>query len=272
MNAVADGLEALISIHDVMPETRQQVQALLDRLPPAVPTGSVLLLVVPGQDWSPGDRAWLASLQRQGYPLAGHGWCHQCASPRTVYHRLHSALLSRDAAEHLSLDAGAIARLIRANYQWFEQHGLEPPELYVPPAWALGSIERETLPTLPFRFYETLTGIYDADRDDFCRLPVIGFEADTTVRARLLRSINNVQLCLARWQRQPVRIAIHPHDAELYLARDLQAALASVRNPLPLSSSCRDGAGRALFAEGLSASGSVRSIRHARKQSWSLPE
>ncbi|GGY73410.1 polysaccharide deacetylase family protein [Marinobacter zhanjiangensis] len=235
MNVCGNRLEALISIHDVMPETRQRVQALLDRMPASVPARSVLLLVVPGRDWSAGDRAWLASLQRQGYPLAGHGWCHQCAPPRTVYHRLHSALLSRDAAEHLSLDTDSIAALIRASYLWFEQQGLEPPELYVPPAWALGPMRRPALRRLPFRYYETLTGIYDAERDRFFRMPVIGFEADTTVRALMLRLINNVQLCLARWRRQPVRIAIHPYDAELHLPQDLQAALVSVQNALSLS-------------------------------------
>lgn len=235
MNVSTSRLGALISIHDVMPKTRQRVEALLDRMPTSVPPQAVLLLVVPGREWSEGDRAWLLSLQRQGYPLAGHGWFHQCARPRTVYHRLHSALLSRDAAEHLSLDADTIAGLILANYLWFEQQGLEPPELYVPPAWALGPITRSTLQTLPFSYYETLTGIYDAGRNDFCRLPVIGFEADTAARAVLLRLINKVQLCLARWRRQPVRIAIHPHDAELHLAKDLSSALAAVKNPLPLS-------------------------------------
>ena len=227
----------MISIHDVMPETRQRVQALLARMPLSVPPQAVFLLVVPGRDWSAGDRDWLRSLQQRGYPLAGHGWFHRCAPPRTLYHRLHSALLSRDAAEHLSLDPYAIAGLIRANYRWFQHQGMAPPELYVPPAWAKGPIRPAVMRSLPFRYYESLTGVYDAARDRFCRLPVIGFEADTPARAMLLRPINRMQLSLARWLQRPVRIAIHPGDPQLHLAQDLRTTLASVRSPVTLTSS-----------------------------------
>jgi predicted deacetylase len=222
------GLRALVSIHDVMPETRTRVTELLRRMPEAVPPESIVLLVVPGRDWSGADREWLHALQRQGYELAGHGWFHQCDPPRTLYHRLHSLLLSRDAAEHLSLDADAIAGLIRANRRWFDDQGLESPQLYVPPAWALGAIPRADLQALPFRYYETLSGIHDVATGRFRRLPVIGFEADTPGRARVLRLINAIQLQLARWWRRPVRLAIHPQDAELYLARDLRACLDAV--------------------------------------------
>lgn len=228
------GLRALVSVHDVMPETRERVTALLRAMPESIPPGRIVLLVVPGRDWTGADLDWLHSLQQGGYVLAGHGWFHQCASPRGLYHRLHSLMLSRDAAEHLSLDAAAIEELIRANRRWFDEQGLEAPELYVPPAWALGSIPRSTLRQLPFRYYETLTGLYDARRDRFRRLPVVGFEADTPGRARVLRLVNAVQLRLARWLGRPVRVALHPGDAELWLARDLRACLDRVVEPVGL--------------------------------------
>jgi predicted deacetylase len=231
-------LRALVSIHDVMPDTRVRVTELLRSMPATIPPASITLLVVPGRHWSPTDLDWLRSLQQQGYGLAGHGWSHRCARPRTLYHRLHSLMLSRDAAEHLSLDADGIAELIRANQRWFADQGIEIPELYVPPAWALGPIALTTLQHLPFRYYETLTGIQDTATGRFRRLPVIGFEADTPARAALLRLINLVQLRLARWLGRPVRLAVHPYDAELYLARDLRAALAAVQTPL-LPSSAR---------------------------------
>lgn len=232
-----EGLRALVSIHDVMPETRERVANLLRTMPETIPPERIVLLVVPGRDWSGADLDWLRSLQQQGYELAGHGWFHRCGRPRTLYHHLHSLLLSRDAAEHLSLDADAIVELIRANRHWFGQQGLHAPELYVPPAWAPGPVPRATLRQLPFRYYETLTGVYDAERDQFRRLPVMGFEADTPARARGLRLINAVQLGLARWWRRPVRVAIHPFDAELYLARDLRACLEAVKEPTSFSSS-----------------------------------
>lgn len=236
MTASDAGMRALVSIHDVMPETRERVTALLDTMPGRIPPERIVLLVVPGRDWSPADLDWLRKLRARGHELAGHGWTHQCAPPRGLYHKVHSVLLSRDAAEHLSLDPTAIAALIRANFDWFSERGLGEPSLYVPPAWALGRVSRSVLRTLPFRYYETLSGVYDSSTDRFRRLPVIGFEADTPARAVPLRVINALQWRLARWLRRAPRIAIHPHDAELELAGDLRASLDAVTEPLVLSS------------------------------------
>jgi hypothetical protein len=236
MTAARAGLRALVSIHDVMPETRDRVAALLETMPEPVPPERIVLLVVPGRDWSSADLDWLRELRARGYELAGHGWSHQCAPPRGLYHRVHSAVLSRDAAEHLSLEPQAIAALIRANFDWFTEQGLGEPSLYVPPAWAMGGVSRSVLQSLPFRYYETLSGFYDSTEDRFRRLPVIGFEADTPARAAPLRLINAVQWRLARWLRRAPRIAIHPFDPELQLAGDLRASLDAVTEPLvPMS-------------------------------------
>ena len=73
-------LSGLISIHDVMPETRERVTDILERiawLPPA----AVTLLVVPGKDWRAADLDWLRDLSERGYPLAGHGWRHGSSAP-----------------------------------------------------------------------------------------------------------------------------------------------------------------------------------------------
>lgn len=225
------GLRALVSLHDVMPETREAVTGLLARMAGIAPE-RIVLLVVPGRDWGREDLDWLHDLQARGYRLAGHGWHHRCGPPRTFYHRLHSLLLSRDVAEHLSLDAAGIQQLIRDNRAWFVEQGLEPPALYVPPAWALGAIGREELRALPFRYYETLTGLYDARADRFLRLPLIGFEADTAGRAAVLRLCNRLNLFLARRLGRPVRLGVHPHDRDYRLAGDLDQCLRAVREPL----------------------------------------
>ncbi len=54
-------LSGLVSIHDVMPETRDRVAELLERLAD-VPPAAVTLLVVPGRDWSGDDLDWLRDL------------------------------------------------------------------------------------------------------------------------------------------------------------------------------------------------------------------
>lgn len=213
-------LRGLVSIHDVMPETREAVTALLAGLS-AWPARSVTLLVVPGRAWPADDVAWLQGLQRRGHPLAGHGWYHRCGPPRTLGHRLHSALLSRHVAEHLSLDSEGVAGLIRDCHAWFGERGLTPAPLYVPPAWALGPLSVHRLKTLPFRYYETLAGWRDGHTGDFTALPLVGFEADSAGRALGLRLLNGVSLAAARLSRRPLRIAIHPHDASLRLAAEL---------------------------------------------------
>ncbi|EKF75231.1 hypothetical protein A11A3_04605 [Alcanivorax hongdengensis A-11-3] len=223
-------MPALVSIHDVMPETRDAVQAMLDTL--SLPAEQVILLVVPGRDWQRADLHWLQDLQRQGHPLAGHGWQHRCQPPATLYHRLHSRFLSRNVAEHLSFSAGGIARLIRDCHQWFVDQGLTPSALYVPPAWAMGAISKEALSGMPFRYFETLGGIYDAREDRFDALPLVGFEADTGWRALVLRLFNGWNLMRARRSGQPLRVGLHPHDFSLKLAGDILSLLAQVQ---PLS-------------------------------------
>jgi predicted deacetylase len=101
---------------------------------------------------------------------------------------------------------------------------LPAPSLYVPPAWAMGRISRAGLRKLPFRYYETISGVYDAQADRFIRLPLLGFEADTRIRATALKLSNVLNRRLANAHRE-LRFAIHPTDFELYLARDLGGSL-----------------------------------------------
>lgn len=216
----------MVSVHDVMPETLPDVLEILkrlDRLDVPPPT----LLIVPGKPWCADDLKTLVSLQHAGHELAGHGWSHTVNGVSTVFHRLHSGLISRRAAEHLSQDSRAILALITRCHQWFVNAGLRAPTLYVPPAWAMGRVSRARLRSLPFARYEYTGGIYDARTDRFHRLPLAGFEADSQARARPLRMWNTANLALARATRRPLRIAIHPYDLRLPLADDIERMLKS---------------------------------------------
>lgn len=215
----------LVSVHDVMPQTLDRVARILDSLE-AAGTGSVSLLVVPGAGWTADTLDRLHGMLARGHTLAGHGWQHRCARIRGLKHRLHSALISRDVAEHLALDAAGIEALIRRCGEWFPRHGLPQPDTYVPPAWAMGSIPRSRLYGLGFRYFETLTGVFDAGAGRFRRLPLAGFEADTRLRALTLRALNRVCASLASANR-PLRLAIHPRDPELLLAPDLERSVAA---------------------------------------------
>ena len=185
-------MRALISIHDVMPETLGQVASLITRLQ-ANGNSALTLLVVPGRDWQPVEIEQLAQWSENGIELAAHGWRHRARGIRGVWHRLHALFLSRDAAEHLALDADGIEALMRASAAWFPRHGLPQPTTYVPPAWALGPLPRERWHTLPFRHIEVTRGIIDTASGRLYLLPLVGFEADTRFRASFLRQWNRLQ-------------------------------------------------------------------------------
>lgn len=211
----------LVSIHDLMPSRMALVKrltALLDEHG----VGPLTLLVVPGYDWHADDLRWLAGRAERGDQLAGHGWSHLAGPPRSMYDRIHRALFSRGVAEHLALDSRAAVHLMQRCHQWFVDRPLPVPEIYVPPAWAMGAVSRKHLrDTVPFRYFETLAGIYDAQRDRFAAVPLAGFEADDLFRQFVLRLSNSCNRLAARVTGR-LRVAIHPGDLQLRLGPDLR--------------------------------------------------
>lgn len=214
---------ALASIHDVMPDTLPRVREIIRFLQ----TRNIFdftLLVVPGLAWSDSDIEQLHSWQQGGLELAGHGRRHAIVRKTTALHALHAKLMSKDEAEHLSLSTEEIAAIITECYHWFQEAGLSPPSLYVPPAWAMGALPRRRLHMLPFARYETLSGVYDCHTALFKRLPLTGYMADTRFRCGVLHIFNAINLHLLSGF---TRIAIHPGDLRLPLKESLSRHLAS---------------------------------------------
>lgn len=206
-----------------MPETLGRVGeqlALIDRYCP----GPVTLLVVPGRDWSDSDLDCLRQWVGAGHRLAGHGWTHRARHIRGLKHRLHSLFVSRDCAEHLALDRAGIVELMTRNRQWFADHQLPAPELYVPPAWALGPMSAADLRSTGFARVETLSGYLDVETGRFRRSALVGFEAASIWQVPVLKISNTINALLARYW--PLRVALHPDDHRLPLARDLRRWLA----------------------------------------------
>lgn len=248
-NKPPNKMPAIVSVHDVMPDTLDRVESILSGPLQAFDPSNVLLLVVPGGDWQPLQIARLRTWQAQGYELAGHGWTHQVMAIRTPYHWLHSKLLSRRAAEHLSQKSTALQALLMRNAQWFLDKGFGLPALYVPPAWALGDLSLAQLQCSPFQAVETLGGLFEIASGCYYALPLAGYEADTPWRAWILGWFNRLAYGLvrravrsrARKYRQdpasacdaftsvrPLRLAIHPMDFEYYLCAELQHVLRQV--------------------------------------------
>ena len=212
---------AMFSIHDVMPLTLDATE----RIAAELADGGIerlTLLVVPDTGWKAAELARLRRLHGLGAALAGHGWRHQIAGIRNLKHWLHSLLLSRDVAEHLALDRQACLSLMRNCFAWFETNGLPSPSLYVPPAWAMGDVQNADLDELPYRQFETLSGIYDCASGRWSRTPMLGFAADTPLRALACRVWNRLNLTIGSG---PLRVCIHPQDPELRLGDDLRRLL-----------------------------------------------
>lgn len=213
-------MRVIWSIHDVSPETVAWADSMVVRL---ISNGAspLMILIIPAGDWPSAALDIVRRWESAGHMLALHGWDHCALRPRSTYHRLHSLILSRDAAEHLSRDRTEILTRIARGREWFAANGLPEPAVYVPPAWALGAVRPEDMQAGGFRWVETLTGIHDAKNGKHHLLPLVGFEADNAWRSAALRVSNTVNLAIARATGCPIRVAIHPHDDAGLLAHDL---------------------------------------------------
>ena len=211
---------AFVTLHDVTPRTLHDCLDTLRALR-GLGVDPVTLLVVPGTGWTEQRLDTLRRLAAEGCRLAGHGWSHAAPPPATLYHRVHGLVISRDEAEHLSRPGSELRGLVARCAGWFDQVGLGTPPFYVPPAWALGRLSRADLAALPFRYYETLTGIRDSEARRFRALPLVGYLADTRRRAWALRTLNAMNRAAATALRRPLRVSVHPSDLRLHLADDL---------------------------------------------------
>jgi predicted deacetylase len=216
-------INILPSIHDVMPSTLDKVSAIVDLLPPAC-RHTLTLLVVPGKDWQSKQLTLLRRWHQSGIQLAGHGWQHECRQIRGIHHLLHASLLSRRAAEHLSESPDYLFELLHRCHAWFGSNGLPDPDFYVPPAWAQGALTTQHFKSIPFRYFENTTGIYDSVRDRFVWLPLAGYEADNWLRQHFLSVWNPLNYRLAS-PGHPLRLGIHPTDFELRLGSKLKQLL-----------------------------------------------
>ena len=140
---------------------------------------------------------------------------------RGLRHQLHSRLISRDVAEHLALDSTGIRELIGRCHAWFVDNDLPVSELYVPPAWAMGSISPRELAETPFRLFETFAGVLDTEDGRFRRSAMVGFEADNLLRVVSCAVWNRLNLAVAGYD-SPVRVAIHPNDLSLGMSSALE--------------------------------------------------
>lgn len=211
--------DILISIHDVMPSNINKIETILKTLQKNHNINYVTLLIVPGLKWTELQLNQLKNLSKQGHELAGHGWIHKVSEIKTIYHKLHSLILSRDVAEHLSLSKKDCINLVENCFNWFDKNFLPTPQLYVPPSWAIGKLNKKDFNNSNFSMFETLKGIYF--NNNFLSLPLLGYEVDTTLRKIAVLFSNFLNKKISTIFKKPIRLSIHPNDLELLLAKNL---------------------------------------------------
>ncbi len=215
-------MKAYISIHDVSPSNLNNIENIIFRLSDRFNINKISILVIPGLNWNNKQINKLKTLQKKGVQIVAHGWLHKTKNIKTLYHKLHSLIISDRCAEHLSQSRQDINIIISNSYNWFIENGFQKPTLYVPPAWALGKIKRDDLKNLQFTYYECTTGLIHNNKYHF--LPLIGFEEKFWCKSLLRRFFNSFNFILASFT-GIIRIAIHPNDFNLYLKNDLEKYL-----------------------------------------------
>ena len=222
-----------ISIHDVRPNNILKIINIINLLFDKYRIQKITLLVIPGLNWDDKHIKILKSLQNKtGIELAAHGWCHKSNPIKTIYHFMHSKLISADSAEHLSKSKQSIIKIFNDSYLWFSNQGLNSPTLYVPPTWELGNINKEDLSASPFNEFEIITGVFINNK--FILIPLIGFEVKTYFKFIIVKVLNFINY-LSYSFFGVLRIAIHPNDFDLLLKRDLDKYLRKVTTNFSLS-------------------------------------
>ncbi len=207
-----------VSIHDVAPHTLDDIENIIHILKNVYKINKICLLVIPGLNWDEKQIQKLKNWQNEGIEIAAHGWNHQAQTNKSLYHILHSIFISSDCAEHLSKNKKDVLQIIKKSYNWFISNGFKKPLLYVPPAWALGSINYQDLQHCGFSHYECTTGMIHNKK--YCFLPLLGFEEKTYIGALIRRFFNSLNFIMAHFTGL-IRIAIHPNDFKLYLKGDV---------------------------------------------------
>ena len=216
----------LLEVHDVCPEHFAHVSALMAR--DTLHAARAVLAVIPNSArmWQRDQIRVLQGWQRDGHTLALHGYTHAAPRLRSPFHRLHQATFSRLAAENLGLTTDAVLERTARGIRWFEDQDFGTPLLYVPPAWTLGPVTAADLRPLGIAFVECLHGFVTLETGGFSVWPLVGFEADTIVRAVALTAWNAVARPIGDAMRR-YRIVVHPRDGDLRLHRALDRYLSS---------------------------------------------
>lgn len=229
----------VVSVHDVTPQSRSRVEAMLDML---ASLGIVRrsLLVIPNfrgeypLEADQGFCAWLQRCRRHGDEVVLHGYEHVgVGRPRNAGERFRNRWFTQGEGEFLSLEYGAAFDRIARGKAMMERAGLHP-QGFVAPAWLINRDGLRAARDLGFQYTNSYLTVADLARDRSHWVPSFVFgpgHLDEDLGIALQRRLASV---LAPC---PVlRVVLHPpcveHRARFARMLALLDAQRQVREPL----------------------------------------
>lgn len=229
-----------ISLHDVAPATWPACQRVLDAVTAATDTRTRLaLLIVPcyrGVD-SARDRHFLRAVEARaaaGDELVLHGYTHvDEQAPRgwgLPLDRMRRRVYTAGEGEFSALARDEALRRIELGLAWFGARGW-PVRGFVAPAWLMSRAARAVLYDTPLDYASTRAELLLLPSREAMMAPSLVYSTRSAWRRRLSLQFNRA-LAAANQQREVLRLALHPADAQHAEVRAswqglLQAALRS---------------------------------------------
>ena len=208
----------LVSIHDVGPAFKFQVQQLAERLTTSLGGELFSMLVVPnhwGRHPLGEDRAFCSQLRAwsdAGVEMFLHGWFHRDDARHAGLHRWKASQLTAGEGEFLGLSCDIAAARMAAGRALLEDITGRAVAGFVAPAWLYGEGAREALATSGFPMVEDHLRVWRPDNGQtLAWSPVVTWASRTSLRT----ASSLVFAGLAKFALQPlrtVRVAVHPGD------------------------------------------------------------
>ncbi len=209
----------IVSVHDVAPPTLASCERLV-RAIDAVADIPLTLLVVPDYHRrglaaaTSRYRAWLETRAARGDELVLHGWTHLDEAPLGLnpLARFRRTRLTDREGEFSALCAAAARERLEAGLAWFDRQGW-PVAGFVAPAWQLSAGAWQALQSTPLLYTTTRTRIYLLRSNRSLETCTFVYSTRSPLRSRMSRWVNGARQRLEA-HRMPVRLALHPPDAD----------------------------------------------------------
>ena len=205
--------QLVVSVHDVAPQTRTNVERLLELLA-TIGVERCSLLVIPNfrgeasLDANDGFCAWLRERRQQGDEIVLHGYEHVGVGlPRTSGERFRNRWFTRDEGEFLSLEYDAAFSRIARGKAMMERVGLHPRG-FVAPAWLVNEGGLMAARDLGFQYTNSYLTVADLVRDRTHWVPSLVFgpgQLDEDLGLALQRRLSRLLS-----GRPALRVVLHP--------------------------------------------------------------